>query len=88
MPASTTATQPSESNSSSLYSQQPQTAFNYYRNDINFNSAEFLFDTELFGQVVLDSRNSLSHASLLPGQQQTNFNHPTQQQNPNTYTGM
>ncbi|KAG0744736.1 hypothetical protein G6F57_009476 [Rhizopus arrhizus] len=88
MPASTTATQPSESNSSSLYSQQPQTAFNYYRNDINFNSAEFLFDTELFGQVILDSRSNFSHAPLLPGQQQANFNHPTQQQNPNTYTGM
>lgn len=36
-------------------------ALNSQKNGINFNSIEFLFDTELFGQVVLDSGNVFAH---------------------------
>ncbi|CEJ00562.1 hypothetical protein RMCBS344292_14615 [Rhizopus microsporus] len=36
-------------------------ALNSQKNNIDFNSIEFLFDTELFGQVVLDSGNANAH---------------------------
>ncbi|KAG1446869.1 hypothetical protein G6F56_009437 [Rhizopus delemar] len=58
--------------------------FNNYGNDINFNSTEFLLDTELFGQVVLDSGNNfqsyLSQQELIPTDSSTSFQQQQQQQ--------